>query len=398
MMDAMPGAPLNVVFFSPGFPDYCTSFCCALAQFPVRALGIGDEPYDALPSRLKASLTRYYRVTSMENYDEVLRGVGFLTHEYGKIDRFESLNEYWLVTEARIRTDFNIPGIKCDTIDDVKRKSHMKRFFADAGVAAIRDYAGTSLDEALAFAHRVGYPVIVKPDSGAGAQHTQRVGDDAALTAVLTAWNGGEAPFIVEEYVDGDIVTYDGLVDAAGTIVFENSHRFDQSVMDVVNTDDHLHYVCLPDVRDDVRAAGRAIVVAFGLREKFFHIEMFDRRDGAGLVGLELNLRPPGAWMTDAINVAHGDDVYRRWAAMVAGVPQPAQHPGVCCVAYASRKDHIAYAHSHEDVLARLGGQLIYAHRIEAIFARAMGDFAYLFRASDYPSAMDMVAYIQQKA
>lgn len=47
----------------------------------------------------------------------------YFTHKYGKIDRIESHTEYWLESDARIRTDFNIQGIKTDFIDKIKHKS-----------------------------------------------------------------------------------------------------------------------------------------------------------------------------------------------------------------------------------------------------------------------------------
>ena len=50
----------------------------------------------------------------MNDYDQLLRAVAYLTFRHGKIDRFESHIEYWLNTEARIRSDFNIPGIRQD--------------------------------------------------------------------------------------------------------------------------------------------------------------------------------------------------------------------------------------------------------------------------------------------
>ena len=46
----------------------------------------------------------------MHNYDELLRACGYFTHRYGKIDRLDSHTEYWMETEARLRTDFNVPG------------------------------------------------------------------------------------------------------------------------------------------------------------------------------------------------------------------------------------------------------------------------------------------------
>ena len=59
----------------------------------------------------------------MHQYDELLRALGYFTHHYGKIDRLDSLNEYWLETEAQLRTDFNIPGLKTDDMPRIKRKS-----------------------------------------------------------------------------------------------------------------------------------------------------------------------------------------------------------------------------------------------------------------------------------
>ncbi|MDR0848255.1 MAG: hypothetical protein LBN10_04305 [Propionibacteriaceae bacterium] len=386
---------LNFVFFSPHFPENSTDFCVQLQRYGVRVLGIGDAPYDSLNGQLKAALTEYYLVTDMEDYDQILRAVGFFTGKYGKIDRFESLNEYWLELEARIRTDFNIPGPSLEFTDDFTHKSRMKTFFRKAGVPAIRDCRSASPDDAATFAAEVGYPVVVKPDRGAGASSTYRAKDEVELRHLLSTHNGD---FLVEEFVDGIIVTYDGLVDQDGTILFENSHRFELSVMEVVNNDDNLHYVCLPEVPDNVREAGRAIIAAFDARERFFHLELFERRGSGDLVALEINMRPPGAWMTDAINYSHETNVYQRWAAMVTRNPQPPEGPGRHFTGYASRKNHIVYVHSHEDVVARFQSHIKFSRPIQEIFARAMGDYAYLFVADAYEETQQIITYIQEKA
>ena len=72
------------------------------------------------------------------SYDELLRGVAFLTYRHGKIDRLESHNEHWLETDARLRTDFNIPGIKADEVLDLKAKSRMKARYMAAGIPVDR--------------------------------------------------------------------------------------------------------------------------------------------------------------------------------------------------------------------------------------------------------------------
>jgi hypothetical protein len=137
---------MNFIFHSPHFPANSADFCHNLKVAGANVLGIGDAGYDSLGDRLKASLSEYYRVNNMEDYGEVLRAVGYFTHKYGRIDRFESLNEYWLSLEAAIRTDFNIPGVKNEFIDNLNHKSRMKKYFHDSGVRTVR--AAPCRDEA----------------------------------------------------------------------------------------------------------------------------------------------------------------------------------------------------------------------------------------------------------
>ena len=99
---------MNFVFISPNFPESFRWFCVHLKENGVNVLGLGDAPYDSLAPELKQALTEYYRVDSLQNYDQVLRGVGYFTGRYGKMDWIESNNEYWLELDAALRTDFNV--------------------------------------------------------------------------------------------------------------------------------------------------------------------------------------------------------------------------------------------------------------------------------------------------
>ena len=51
------------------------------------------------------------------------------------------------------------------TIDDIKCKSQMKKFYEEAGVKTARYHLTTTLEEGLKFIEQVGYPVVVKPDT-----------------------------------------------------------------------------------------------------------------------------------------------------------------------------------------------------------------------------------------
>lgn len=107
----------SFIFVSPDFPHINVNLVEHLAESGVRVLGIGDAEFEGLDHRLKESLTEYYRVSSLDNYDEVYRGVAFLNYKYGKPSRLDSNNSYWLAQDAQLRLDFNIPGINWGASD-----------------------------------------------------------------------------------------------------------------------------------------------------------------------------------------------------------------------------------------------------------------------------------------
>jgi hypothetical protein len=384
---------VNFVFFSPHFPANGADFCRGLKNAGATVLGVGDAAYDSLPQRLRDSLSEYYRIGDMEDYDQTFRAMGHFIHKWGRLDRFESLNEHWLELEAGIRTDFNIFGTKLDFVKNLKRKSRMRAFFRKGGVEIIPQRKCSDRAGALTFIRRVGFPVVVKPDSGAGASMTYKISNQKELNKFLKE-KPDDVTFVMEQFVDGLVVTYDGICNRDGDVVFAASTRYDQSIMDVVNTDSHMSYTCSPEVDPAVAEAGRKILKAFDVRERFFHIELFETRKDKRIIALEVNMRPPGAWITDAINYSYDIDVYQLWADMVVKDAGRGPGKGKYFTAYASRKNHIGYRHDHDAVMAAHGGRIVHHQPIEKIFSRAMGDYAYQMRSTRPEELREAVKYI----
>lgn len=387
---------MNFVFFSPHFPATGSDFCDRLKKAGATVLGIGDAPYDSLDKKLRGALSEYYLIPDMEDYNRTLRAMGHFIHKWGRIDRFESLNEHWLDLEASIRTDFNIWGIRLDYVQNIKKKSRMRAAFRKAGVPVIAQKKTSERAGAMEFIRRVGFPIVVKPDSGAGAAHTYKISNQGELDEFFRIKPEGVS-FVMEEFIDGLVVTFDGLVNRDGEILFAASTKYDDSIMDVVNKNRHMSYVCRPDIPAEVEETGRRIVKAFDLKERFFHIELFEHKDGR-LLALEVNIRPPGGYMTDAINYSYDIDIYAEWANMVVNNRVSGGFRGKYFTAYASRKDHYNYRHSHEDVLAAHGDKVVRHNVIEPIFSRAMGNYAYQLRSTDPSALREAVNYIHQEA
>src|SRR3990170_1540060 len=139
---------MNFIYLSPHFPPNYYLFCVHLRRLGANVLGLADPPHDSLRPELREALCDYYRVDDLHNYDQLLRGCGYFTQRHGKLDRIDSHNEYWLETEARLRTDFNMYGLRQDRIAYVKRKSAMKEIFRSAGGRVARGAVVRTLAEA----------------------------------------------------------------------------------------------------------------------------------------------------------------------------------------------------------------------------------------------------------
>ena len=387
---------MNFVFLSPHFPPNYYLFCVHLRQLGVNVLGLADEPYDRLHPDLRAALTEYYRVEDMHNYDELLRAMGYFTHRYGKIDRIDSQNEYWLETEARLREDFNIFGLRNLEISRVKRKSLMKQTFHKAGIPAARGRVVDSAADARRLIKETGYPVVAKPDIGVGAAKTYKIHNDKELELFFA--QKPDLDYIMEEFVDGVICTFDGLTDREGNLVFYTSHQYSQGIMETVNADDDIYYYSLRDIPPDLEDAGRRALKAFGVRERFFHFEFFRTVKDNQIVALEVNMRPPGGLTTDMFNYANDIDVYREWAQIVVHNKFTAEYTRKYHCCYVGRKSKRHYLYSHEQILATYREKIVHHEPISGVFSAALGDYGYLVRSPEMEDIYEMAEYIQLTA
>ena len=384
---------MNVVFLSPHFPHHYHQFCGRLRTAGAHVLGIADAPYDQLPGTVRDALTEYYRVEDMHDYNALVRALGYFTHRYGKIDRIESLNEYWLECEARLREDFNIFGVRGDAVHTIRRKSRMKAKFLEAGVPVAPGRVVATESEARALIAETGYPVVAKPDAGVGALDTFRLDSDRDLSAFLQ--RKPAVDYIVEAFVEGRIYSFDGLADRNGRIVFYTCHTYSQGIMETVNQGRHVSYYSLREVPPELEALGRSCVAAFEVQERFFHLEFFQTAPDT-YVALEVNMRPPGGYTTDMFNYACDIDIYRIWAdLLVSGRMQhPYERKYFCC--YASRKNSIAYRHSHESILDKYGRFIVQVASVPGVFSSALGDIGYIYRSPELEDIQSITTFIQQ--
>ncbi|MBE6919745.1 MAG: ATP-grasp domain-containing protein [Ruminococcaceae bacterium] len=388
----------NVVFISPNFPTNYWQFCRELRNNGLNVLGVGDQPYDDLMPELRASLTEYYKVSSLENYDEVYRAVAFFIHKYGRIDWLESNNEYWLEKDAALRTDFHITsGFQTEDMPRIKYKSRMKEYYQRVGIPTARYHLVTDdIAACRAFLNTVGYPVVVKPDNGVGAAATYKLKNDEDLEAFM-AFRPAGVSYIMEEFVNAEVNSYDAIIDSNGEPIFETGNVTPMSVMDIVNNNDNSIYYIVKDLPEDTRAAGRATVKSFGVKSRFVHFEFFrlnEDHEGLGkkgqIMALEVNMRPCGGFTPDMINFAHSTNVYKIWADMIAFDHSEKEVGEHQFCAFAGRRDGKNFKLDHDALMAKYADHMRMAQRMPDALSGAMGNQMYV---ATFPTREEMDAF-----
>ena len=395
---------MNVVFISPQFPDTYWNWCDRLRKNGATVLGIGDTPYDNVAPEVKASLDEYYWLPSLEDYDQVFRAVAFFSYKYGKIDWLESQNEYWLSQDARLRDDFHITtGAGSVQMAQWQSKAEMKPLYAAAGVPTARQVRMDDPDAVRAFAAKIGYPLFAKPERGVGAGGTTKVEDNEALEALLASPLDG--PYVLEEFVTGDICSYEAILDAQGEPLFENQSEYPVDIASTVEDMLDVWYYTCPTVDPALSRLARATAKAFGITNRFVHMEFFRlTADKPGLgkrgdyVGLEVNVRAPGGYDPDMVNFAHSFDLYQIWADMVTtGTSTHAAEGETFYCVYASQRDCHAYEHDHQQIMERYGDVICMQGRMADVLSDDLGNTFYMARLKSLADGERFAVFVHQR-
>ena len=386
---------MNYLLISPNFPKSQEYFAARLKEKGITVLGIGSESYEELSPRLQEVITEYFKVNNLEDYNEVLKAVAFLTYKHGKIDRVESNNEYWLELDAKIREDFNIDGVKPSELLLTKYKSRMKDVFRKAGARVVEGLSISSKVELNAAIEKLGLPVIAKPDNGVGSANTYKLFTEEDAANFKNTWDESISYFL-EQYIDNAVLcTYDGWIDRAGNVVFDTSFTYSLPTLDLVNNSLDYYTDIEPEIDDKLVEIGQNIVKQFGMKERFFHIEFFKLPDGE-YIALEYNNRIAGGITLDLYNYAYNCDLCELYAKVVVGEEVP-KYETSNYTATVSRRNKYNYKYSEDDVNIEYHEKIRMVEYVPGVFAEAMGDIIFIVTVSSKEELYEIINFIQEK-
>ena len=360
---------VNVVFVEPFFPPTQRHFVRALAEVGANVIGVGESPTEMLDEQLKSWMSHYHQVPTVVDVGILTDAIRWIQDRLW-VDRLETTIEAHTMSVAQVRENCTIPGTSVHTAWLCRDKPSMKEALRAAGVPTAASMAADSAEQVLAFADAVGYPLILKPRSGAGAQDTTRVDNSAELATALGAFGGqGTRSIAVEEFVEGHEGFYDTLsVDGRPELDFV-SHYF-PNVLDAMRTrwiSPQFISTNRVDTEGDyvqLREMGQRVNEALGIGTTATHMEWFF--GPKGLRFSEIGCRPPGVGAWDLYSAGNDIDVYREWAnAIVHGhvAARPSRRFATGIVALRPDNDGQITGYSGVDeVQSRSGEWVIDAH------------------------------------
>jgi carbamoylphosphate synthase large subunit len=311
----MPG--MNVVFVEPFFPSTQRHFARALAEAGATVIALGESPAEALDEELKGWLHHYEQVPSVTDA-EAMTGRVRRVQDRLWVDRVEATIEAHTLATARVREACGIPGTSVRTAWLCRDKPSMKQALREAGIPTAASAAVGSAGEALAFAEQVGFPLILKPRSGAGASDTMRVENAADLDHALDMFGSqGVESIAVEEFVEGHEGFYDTIA-IDGEVAMDFVSHYYPNVLEAMRTrwisPQFISTNRIDTVPEyaELREMGRRVDAALGIGTSATHMEWFF--GPKGLKFSEIGCRPPGVGAWDLYCAGNEIDVYREWA------------------------------------------------------------------------------------
>jgi biotin carboxylase len=311
-----------VLFATPYFTENAKSFIATLSAISGVRFGlISQEPLETLAPALREQIAAYWKIDDALDVGQLTWAARSLGERLGPIHRLLAVNEQIQGPVAQVREALGIWGMRAEQANNFRDKARMKRVLREAGLPCARYALATSQDAAWEVVREIGYPVVVKPPSGAASQATYRVEGPDFLAEVLR--QADPAPgreVLIEEFVIGDEFSFDAFV-LDGRKVFHSVTRYDPTPLQVMQNPWIQWTVLLPrevdtPEYDEIRRTGARALEVLGLHTGMCHLEWFRRRDGS-LVISEVAARPPGAQITTLISRAHDFDAVEAWARMM---------------------------------------------------------------------------------
>ncbi|KGO33779.1 MAG: carbamoyl-phosphate synthase large subunit [Desulfoprunum sp.] len=196
-------------------------YCCVHAAFALREIGVESIMINSNPETVSTDYDTsdklYFEPLTRE---DVLNIIEFEQPD-GVIVQFGGQTPLNLAVPLE-KAGVKIIGTQPDAIDRAEDRKRFQKFLQKLGLRQPENDTVTTVDEALAAAGRIGYPVVVRPSYVLGGRDMRIVYNDQGIRDFMIAVGAAtlEHPILIDKFLKDAIeVDVDALCDGRRTII-----------------------------------------------------------------------------------------------------------------------------------------------------------------------------------
>jgi biotin carboxylase len=261
---------------------------------------------------------------------ELYQAAAALLARRRRVARVVALEEYDVVTAARIREHLCLPGMSATTARLFQDKLAMRAGAREGGLR-VPEFVRLLNDEEIAeFISRVAPPWMLKPRRGASAMGMRRLEGAGEAWRALSeldaraALSERPAHHLLEQFIPGDVYHVDAL-SGEGRVVFASVERYGAPPFAVAHGGGVATSCTVERGSDDERrllALNEKLLAAFGFERGATHAEFIKSDADGEFHFLEVAARVGGAHTVETVEAATGVNLWREWAQLELSTPE----------------------------------------------------------------------------
>lgn len=313
---------IPVIFVAPRLSDNASRMVEAIGALPGVQLGvISTDWVEHAAPRTRDVIVQHWRVDDVLDVPQLQHAVNEVAARIGGVEKLFGAYEQLQVPLAEVREAMGIPGLSVRAALNFRDKSRMKDVLRAHKLPCARHALVEKFVDAIAFAERVGFPLVIKPQAGAGALSTYRVDDAHSLSEALDLTRpSATQPVMLEEFITGSEHSFE-TISIDGRAVWHSLTHYHPTPLEVLRNPWIQWVVVLPrevdhPMFDDIKASATEALTALGQTTGLSHMEWFRRADGSVAIS-EVAARPPGAQITTLMSRACDIDFVSAWATLM---------------------------------------------------------------------------------
>ena len=243
-------------------------YCCCQASFALRELGIESIMVNSNPETVSTDYDTSDKLFFEPLTREDVLNIAATENPKGLILQFGGQTPLNLAVPLG-QAGVHILGTPADAIDRAEDRERFKQMLAKLDLRQPPNATATSVEQALAIAHEITYPVLVRPSYVLGGRAMQIVADDGALVNFMN-WAlvaSPEHPILIDKFLEDAIeVDVDAISDGKLTVIGGIMEHIEEAGIHSGDSACVLPpYSLSPETQEDIKEQTRALARELGV-------------------------------------------------------------------------------------------------------------------------------------